>query len=156
MTKEAIFGVNDKHFISGFQMGMGIAYTMDRALTSVEIERIYDLHRTTAQSWINHDIESYEHRNKKILIEFLRRYNPKNTLEYMDKYNLPSNNSKAFISESFLIDMDSLEKMESSKVKWKGKILRNMLKINKDLFGKQLEFIKDVLEAERKLMEEED
>jgi hypothetical protein len=138
----------------GFTAGIGAISTLDRNLSFFDIQDIYGLHRTTVLLWSKESINDYDKGSNRILYEFLKRYNPKNTFEFMDKYSLESNNTLEHISELMLVDYIQLCTMFQSRLKWKRKIVKNLLKINKSLFEIQVKMIKKIIQSEDELFEE--
>lgn len=145
--------IEQDSFIVGFDLGLEAAQTMDKNLTAVGIEYAYGIHKTTAQSWLNYDLSDIEKREKRIIVEFLRRHNFKNTKEYMEKYKLSSNNTKGVISQNFVMNIRTVDKYQNSQIKWKTELINYLLSVNKELFERQVAFAKKCIKSNQDQIE---
>ena len=134
-----------EQYCAGFQQGLNTILSVDRYLSFPQIEEYYGIAKETVLAWSKIDINDYSNGYRRYLLEFARRHNPKNTFDLMKEHGLPADNSKEFISEILLIDIDIVDSMESSKVQWRGRIIRHLLKLNKVLFEKQIQIIKQMI-----------
>ena len=129
-----------------FNKGAAISLTINRCLSFVEIEKEYHVHRSTVLNWSKHYMYDVEHGYKRLLYEYLKRYNSTNTKIFMNKYNLPKNNTLAHISEAFLIDLDTIDKMQVSRKQWSLNLLQTLTNTNIDLFSMQIKLIKQMIQ----------
>ena len=129
-----------------FNKGAAISLTINRCLSFVEIEKEYLVHRSTVLNWSKHDMYDAEHGYKRLLYEYLKRYNRINSKIFTNKYNLPKNNTLAHISEAFLIDLDTLDKMQVSRKQWSLNLLQIFSDMNADLFNMQVRLIKQMIQ----------
>lgn len=134
-----------EQYCKGLQQGLNTILSVDRYLSFPQIEEYYGIAKETVLAWSKIDINDCDNGYRRYLLEFARRHNPKNTFDLMKEHRLPADNSKEFISEVLLMDIDVVDSMENSKVSWRSRIIRHLLKLNKTLFEKQIQIIKQMI-----------
>jgi len=135
-------------FQSGLKDSLAILKTIDQFFNIAEISTIYNGNKSTIRAWSQMNETSEEDGYKKTLYQFLSRYNTIAAEAYLLERNEQGQCSCMRLEEILKAPAGTIEKMCTSRVKWKNDLASLLLCFNDSLFARQIEVIKHASKAD--------
>jgi len=125
---------------------VAIAATLSEYRSDLELSSFLGLAYSTVVGWNNRSNREGNKKFQTYLLEYFKRINPAALEEIVKHYDLKLDNDAEMISEIFMPEKE-VKLFMTSRVEWKRKVIDMLLNMNKELFVKQIEFMKIYIAA---------